>query len=69
MEKGDGSQTMNTIASRHSCRNLQETLGPNEVGLEAWAKRIATPGNAGSSDAVAAHERIVQEGSERSAFR
>ena len=59
---------MNAIASRHGCGNLQETLGPHEVGLEAGAKRIATPGNTRSSDAGTAHERIVQEGSEGNTF-
>ena len=68
MQKGNGSQTVDAIVSGHSSGDLQETLTAHEVGLEARAERIASPGDTRCVETGAAQQRIVQDGTKRCAI-
>lgn len=69
MKEGDGSEPIAAIVAGHGSGKLEETLGTNEVGLEAWTERIATPGDAGGMETGAAEQGVVEKDAERSAGR
>ena len=62
MPESDGRQTVEAIFSGHSGGDLQETLGADQVGLEAGTERIAAPSHAGGVETGTAQQRIVQDG-------
>jgi hypothetical protein len=69
MAEGDGHQALRTLRGGEGERSLEKTLGAHEIGLEAWAQRIAAPGDAGSAAASAAQERIIEDGAQGSVGR
>ena len=69
MTEGYGDQAAGTVTRGKGQRGLQEALGAHEVGLEAWAEGIAPPSNAGSVQAGATQQGIVQAGAHGSVGR
>src|ERR1039457_625182 len=69
MAEGDGQHPAGAVGTDQGKRSLEEALGAHEIGLEMRAERIATPGNAGSAEAGAAEERIIEDGADGSLGR
>jgi hypothetical protein len=69
MAEGDGYQALRTIRSGECQGSLEKTLSAHEIGLEAWAERVAAPGDAGSAQAGATQERIIEDGAQGSVGR
>lgn len=66
VNKGDRSQSIATIVAGNGSGNLEKALSANEVGLEAWTERIATPGDAGCMETGAAKQGVIENGTEGS---
>jgi len=67
MAKGDGEQAARTTGGRESEGNLEKTLGAHEIGLKVRPQGIAAPSHAGSAQAGATQQRIIEDGAEGSA--
>lgn len=69
MEERDGDQAEGAIFAGHRGRDLEEALGANEVGLEAWTEWIATPGDTGNVETSATEEGVIDDGAKRGTGR
>jgi len=67
MAKGDGEQAAGAAGGRESEGNLEKTLGAHEIGLKVRPQGIAAPSHAGSAQAGAAQQRIIEDSADGSA--
>jgi hypothetical protein len=68
VNEGNGRQTVDAIVTGHGSGYLQKTLSAHEVGLETRAKRITAPGDTGSVKTGTTEQRVVEKGTEGSAW-